>query len=724
MAGNMPTAPQHKHGLYIVLISVHGLIRGHDLELGRDADTGGQSQYVVELARALAEHPEVWRIDLLTRQVRDPKVDADYAEPHETIAPGAHIVRLPCGPRRYLRKEVLWPHLDGFIDNALQHVRRVGHAPDVVHSHYADAGYVGSRLAQLLGVPLIHTGHSLGRVKRQRLLDNGLRAASIESQYNLAQRIEAEEITLGNASLVVASTSQEVEQQYSQYENYHPKRMVVIPPGVDLERFHPGKRNDPLPPIADVVFRFLRSPKKPIILALSRPDERKNIATLIRAYGEHPGLRERANLVVVAGNRDVIQSLDKGARAVLTGLLLLIDRYDLYGHIAYPKHHGTNDVPDLYRLAARTRGVFINPALTEPFGLTLIEAAASGVPLVATEDGGPRDIIAHCKNGVLIDPLDVDAMGAVLFDAVSARTRWTNWSKNGLKGTAAHYTWAGHVRTYLREVRKVCKGRRPRIAAPSKNRLPSVERLVVCDVDNTLIGDREGLRMLLDNIEGSGDGVGFGVATGRSLESTLKVLREWKVPRPDILITSVGSEIHYGHGLVEDTGWQRHIDYRWKPQALCEALKGIPGLRLQPKIDQRRFKLSYFVDQSRCPSIREIRRHLRHLDLHSKLIYSHEAFLDLLPVRASKGLAMRYLAMRWRVAPEDLLVAGDSGNDEEMLAGNTLGVVVGNYSRELARLRGRPRIYFAQAPCARGVLEGIEYYDFLGKRRIPEEEIT
>ncbi|MEJ2382625.1 MAG: glycosyltransferase, partial [Gammaproteobacteria bacterium] len=123
--------------LYLVLVSVHGLIRGHNLELGRDADTGGQTKYVVELARALAAHPDVDRVDLLTRQVIDSKVDPDYAEPMEEIAPGANIVRIACGPRRYLRKEVLWPHLYGFIDNALQYFSRIGRTPDLIHSHYA-----------------------------------------------------------------------------------------------------------------------------------------------------------------------------------------------------------------------------------------------------------------------------------------------------------------------------------------------------------------------------------------------------------------------------------------------------------------------------------------------------------------------------------------------------------------------------------------------------------
>ncbi len=718
----MAEPPDESPGLYIVLVSMHGLLRGHDLELGRDADTGGQIKYVVEFARALAAHPDVARVDLLTRQVVDPKVDADYAEPEEPLAENAFIIRLPCGPRRYLRKEVLWRYLDGFIDNALQHVRRVGHTPDVVHSHYADGGYVGARLAQLLGVRLVHTGHSLGRVKRQRLLDKGLREQSIESQYNISQRIEAEEIALGNAAMVVASTAQEVEDQYTQYENYHPKRMVVIPPGVDLSRFHPPGRRKEKTVIESEINRFLHSPSKPMIFALSRADERKNITTLVRAYGENPDLRAAANLVIVAGNRDDIRSMEKGARAVLTDLMLLMDRYDLYGALAIPKQHEPNDVPDLFRLAARTRGVFVNPALTEPFGLTLIEAAASGLPIVATEDGGPRDIVGHCRNGVLIDPLDADAMGEALLQVINDRTVWRQRAKNGVRGAAQHYSWPGHVRKYMSELKRIL-GKRGKARAPGgKSRLPSVERLLVCDIDNTLLGDRKGLAALLAALEQRGGKIGLGVATGRRLDSTLKILKQWRVPTPDVLITAVGSEIHYGNNLVEDTGWRHRLDYLWKPDALREAMRSIRGVKLQPKSEQRRFKLSYFVDPDKVPPIREIMRHLRRLDLHAKLIYSHQAYLDLLPVRGSKGLAVRYLAMKWGMNPEDLLVTGDSGNDEEMLSGNTLGVVVGNYSPELERLRGRPRIYFAAAEYAWGILEGLDYYNFFGDVRIPQDE--
>ncbi|WP_303901039.1 HAD-IIB family hydrolase [Thiohalomonas denitrificans] len=705
----------NNEGLYIILVSVHGLIRGHDLELGRDADTGGQTTYVVELARALAKHPDVAHVDLLTRRVIDPKVSADYAIPLEPIAPNANIVRLACGPRRYLRKEVLWPYLDSMADQALQHVRHMGRVPDIIHSHYADAGYVGARLAGLLGVPLIHTGHSLGREKRRRLLDRNVKPQQIEKHYNISERIDAEEMAMDMASGVIASTRQEVEEQYSLYENYHPRRMRVIPPGTELNRFHPPKE-----PLGDnsrvkgMIGRFLTNPDKPVILALSRADERKNLQTLVRAYGENERLRDSANLLIVAGNRDDIGSMDRGPRKVLTELLLLIDRYDLYGHVAYPKHHHANDVPDFYRLAAESHGVFVNPALTEPFGLTLIEAAATGLPIVATEDGGPRDIVAHCNNGLLVDPLDADRLGEALLEAISDRKQWKDWSSHGTRGAHRFYSWRSHVDQYLKEVRAILgKHHKARPVRPHTSRLPTIERLVVCDADQTLLGDRAGLRALLEALEKAGDRVGFGVVSGRHLESTLAVLDEWGVQRPDLIVTSVGSEIYYGNRMVEDRGWRKHIEYRWDSERLRQAMENIPGIRLQAADNQRDHKISYFIDPDTAPPVRKIIRYLRNLDLHANVIYSHGSFLDLLPIRASKGQALRYIAAKWGIPPERMVVAGDSGNDIEMLRGDILGVVVGNYSRELERLRGEPGIYFAEAHYAFGVLEGLRHYAFL-----------
>ncbi len=89
--------PQHSQR-YFMLVSVHGLIRSHDMELGRDADTGGQVKYVVELARALIQHPRVERVDVVTRRISDPRVDSQYATPIEEISPR-------CAHRSY----TLWP---------------------------------------------------------------------------------------------------------------------------------------------------------------------------------------------------------------------------------------------------------------------------------------------------------------------------------------------------------------------------------------------------------------------------------------------------------------------------------------------------------------------------------------------------------------------------------------------------------------------------------------
>ena len=714
---------QQDEGLYLMLISVHGLMRSHDLELGRDADTGGQITYVVELARALAEHPRIARVDVLTRLVEDAKVDDDYARPEETLSDKAFIIRIPCGPRRYLRKEVLWPHLDSFADNALKYIRRIGKVPDVIHSHYADAGHVGARLAGLLGVPLVHTGHSLGREKQRRLLDQGMKAETIEKNYNMSARIEAEEFALDNAAMVIASTRQEVEQQYSIYDNYLPENMVVIPPGVELDRFYPPRRGWFKPPIFLELERFLRESRKPMILALSRPDERKNISSLLRAYGEHRALQDIANLIIVAGNRDDIQTMDKGPRGVMNEILMLIDRYDLYGRAAYPKHHNADDVPTLYRLAAKSGGVFVNPALTEPFGLTLIEAAASGLPIVATEDGGPRDIVAHCKNGILIDPLDVTRMGQVLFEAVSDQGRWRRWSKNGVLGAHRHFSWVGHVKKYLNEVEKVIKkSQRKRPAAATKSKLPTSDRLLISDIDNTLIGDWEALQALLEKLRRADGKVGFGIATGRRLESALKVLKEWKVPLPDVLVTAVGTEIYYRDSTESDPGYQQHLDYRWEPRAVRETMQELPGIRMQGAAEQRQYKISYFMDPDKAPSVKEITGLLRQRHLHANVVFSHGMYLDVLPMRASKGSAIRYLADKWGIPVDSILVAGDSGNDEEMLSGNTLGVVVGNHSAELEVLRDRERIYFAEGHHAWGILEGIGYYDFFGSLRSIHEQ--
>jgi len=709
---------QKTEPLYVLLISVHGLIRGDGLELGVDADTGGQITYVLDLAKALAEHPQVGKVDLMTRLIEDPQVAPDYAQTEEKLSDNARIIRFPCGPKRYMRKETLWPHLDQMVDRCLHYLRQQGRLPDVIHSHYADAGYVGRQLSMLLGIPQIHTGHSLGKPKQEKLLSSGRKAANIEKQFNFERRIAEEEALIQHASMIVTSTRQEVELQYGMYAHPDLKRFRVIPPGTDTSRFSPPGRRPISERVEQSVHRFLVNPKKPMILCICRPEVRKNIKGLIAAYGNNQDLQRRANLVLVAGSRDNIRDLEKSQAAVLNDLLLDIDRYDLWGKVAIPKSHVQEDVPELYRMAAKSRGVFINAAFTEPFGLTLLEAAACGLPVIAPDDGGPRDILANGHHGLLVDTLNSEAIGEELLSALSDKPRWRKWAKSGVLNVKRHYTWAGHVNKYVKEVRSLLRKqrknlRKQQIALHSgKSPIPLAQHAFITDIDNTLLGQREGQEALVEWLINNVGYTIFGIATGRPLDSAIDILRKNRIPIPDVLITSVGSEIHYGIRRTPDIGWANHIRHLWRRDDVLNAMQQIPGIRLQTAENQREFKISYLVDAQTMPTVDKISQHLHALGLHAQIIYSHGEFLDLLPIRASKGHAIRYLSYKWGLPLDKFLVSGDSGNDVEMLVGDTMAVVVGNYSEDLSHLKGAPRIYFAESNYAHGILEGMQHYKF------------
>jgi sucrose-phosphate synthase len=456
---------------------------------------------------------------------------------------------------------------------------------------------------------------------------------------------------------------------------------------------------------------------------MARPDERKNFATLLRAFGSNADLRERANLVLVIGTRDDIEEMPSGARRVLTQILLLIDRYDLYGSVAYPKAHTADDVPALFRMAAASGGVFVNPALTEPFGLTLIEAAASGLPVVATNDGGPQDIVAACQNGVLVDPLDPEAMGRQILETVEDRDRWHRWSRSGIKGARDNFSWTSHGHRYLEEIRETLGSLATEGAPkpiPRVSKLTRVDRILVTDIDNTLTGNPEALEAFFHSLEEAGQNVGFAVATGRPLPMAIEVLDELGVHLPDILISATGTEIHYGDHLVPDRSWRRQIDYHWEPKRVTEVLLGMGGLLLLDDEPPTPFRVRFRREHAAARKLAEIRRTLRGAGLRVTVTLDRDTDLDITPMRASPGLAIRFLSYKWDLPPHRFLVAGDSGNDADMLAGDTLGVVVQNHSPELEALRDRPRIFFSEKDHAWGVLDGIEHYDFFGSIRIPE----
>lgn len=721
-------------GLYIQLFSIHGLIRGTAPELGFDADTGGQVKYVLELARYLGEHPDVAQVDLVTRIIQDKRLSSDYSRKIEPLSDKARIVRIQCGGRRYIRKELLWSHLHEFVDKTLKFIKvdAGGRVPDIFHGHYADGGYVAGELANIFGTPFIFTGHSMGRHKKNKLLADGFSEEEINRRYHIDHRIAVEEQVIQDAEQIIVSTDHEISNQYALYENFPAGSFNVIPPGIDVETFHPYY-NSQLDAdseseaskqarivLVDELNRFWVAPEKPFILALCRPDQRKNIQGLIKAYGEDKELQAIANLAIFAGIRKDIGLMEENERLVLTEMLLLMDRYDLYGKLAIPKKHDfTTEVPELYRLCATSHGVFVNPALVEPFGLTLIEAASCGVPIVATRDGGPTDIIGNCQNGILVDPSDNLQIAAACREIMVDHEKWSAFSRNGVNGVRKHYVWDSHCRQTVELIDRVIKempvsGQDQQIGSGAGfgHLLTKVRRLLITDIDNTLVGDDDAMAELLGILARNRDKVSWGVATGRCLNRALEALAESEVPAPDIIISSVGTEIYYGPEFKADRGWSQHLAYKWEPELIRSALGELDFLYTQDEEEQRAFKISYLMkdDQEYLARVHQV---LQDLGLSYNLVFSNSQFLDIIPYRASKGKAVRYLSYKWELPLKSIMVCGDSGNDEEMLRGVTCGVIVGNYSKELEHLRGMRRMFFSRKEYAGGIIDGLNHYRFL-----------
>jgi sucrose-phosphate synthase len=719
-------------GLYVQLFSLHGLIRAKNLEMGRDADTGGQVKYVMELGACLSALQGVGRVDLFTRLITDPRVSPDYSEPVEVVNDKFRIIRIQCGGRRYIRKELLWPHLEEYVDKVIKYIKRNDVMPDIVHGHYPDGGHVAMQLADFLGSPFVYTGHSLGRAKLARLLEQGMSEAEIIKKLKIDRRIDTEEQILARADLVITSTRHEIKEQYGLYHYRDVPDYQVIPPGIDIDTFYPfyHDRLDDTERSENARYaqasmlkelnRFFMAPEKPLILALSRPDQRKNISGLVRAYGEDLELQTMANLAVFAGLRKDIDAMADNEREVLTQMLLCMDKYDLYGKMAIPKKHDFEyEVPALYRIAAERRGVFINPALTEPFGLTLLEASATGLPIVATDDGGPNDIVRNCKNGILVNVANTKQITAVLRKIISDKDLWERFSKNGIMNVRKYYTWQSHADAYAKAIKKLMAGNSRsdfKTIKPSDaigRRLIQLNHMVVTDIDHTLIGEHnERLDELVHLLHAHRDRIGFGVATGRTVDATREILSQYNIPAPDVMICSVGCEIYYGKQDELGKGWASHIASRWNRDKIVELLKNFDFLEYQEEATQRPFKVSYYMHPGK-DRLAVIHNRLRHHGCRYNLIYSHERYLDILPYRASKGKAIRYLSYRWEIPLMNFLVCGDSGNDEEMLRGEPRAVVVANYSPELADLKGSRNVYFAANACAGGIIEGLQHYRFI-----------
>jgi sucrose-phosphate synthase len=232
-------------------------------------------------------------------------------------------------------------------------------------------------------------------------------------------------------------------------------------------------------------------------------------------------------------------------------------------------------------------------------------------------------------------------------------------------------------------------------------------------LDGTLVdgNSSDGLKELKQWIVEHKDQVSFGVASGRNRELTQQAFEHYDMPAPDILICSAGTEIYYTQKFIPDSGWESHINLQWDKKELFRELSRYPKIRLQEPDAQWRFKLSYYVDDDfNDDDLANIHKILDDRKLKCKILLTENHFLDLLPFRASKGSAVRYLSYKWKIPLEQIITAGNSGNDIDMLKGKTKGVVVGNYSPEMEDLKKSKSVYFSSFSLSKGVLDGIRFH--------------
>ncbi|QWL27916.1 glycosyltransferase [Rathayibacter toxicus] len=668
----------------IVHIALQGCLRGRNVDFGVTADTGGHIRYVLDHANAVIEADSSTAITIVTRRFEAPF--ATYgAVPIERVSPRLRIVRLPSELRGYRTMAELTAELPSLQESFLAWLRTEP-LPDLIHAHYSEAAVLAQVAKIHFGIPYVYTPHSYGRVSVD---------ASGQTDAVLAARIAREDAALAEADLVTASSVHEAENQAAQSPTYRPGCVAVLPPGVDIDAF---TLPDVPAELDERLSRTLRDPDRPTVLAVARPVRKKNLVSVLRAFRASPRLRTVANVIVIAGTRDHNDNLEPEARAVLAELLVAATAPDLKGIVSIPRHYGSREIPAIYRWARDRGGVFVSPARSEPFGLTLLEAAASGLPVVGTTVGAPPEIVQRLGNGAVVDPDDVIALATEIERMFDNRALWSYRSANGCRAVRA-LTWKHHATSYLSLVRGIVS-----LAVMSPPR--PEERLLVCDVDGTLTGDPAAsarfARWLA--LESS---VRFAIATGRRFYDALEILRLAGLPRPEVVIASVGTEVYWrnadGATYREDENWSTRHAWRWPRDAIVRLLAGVDGLQPQPNGAQRPRKLGYLTADSGV--VDKIATVLADLD--HTLIWSHGRFVDVLPGGVSKASAVEYVADQLGFDAANIIVAGDSGNDRSMLTHATHAILVSNAIDNLSYDPALAHAYVSEAAFADGVIEGV-----------------
>jgi D-inositol-3-phosphate glycosyltransferase len=367
-------------------------------------DAGGQNAHVAALAAALANRGN----DIVVHTRRD---DPD-APRRVRMGRRVTVDHVPAGPPEPISKDLLFPYMDEFAADLRR--KWTARRPDVVHSHFWMSGYAAVRAARPLGLPVLHTFHALGVVKRR---EQGVRDTSPP------ERADVEVSLLRDADRILATCPDEVFELLRLGADR--SRVAVVPCGVDTTRFAPDG------PVAPRTGR-------PRILYVGRLVERKGIGNLITALAEVPG----AELLIAGGPAPDKLSLDPEVARLraLAGRQGVTDRVRLLGRVDQA------DLPALYRSA----DVVACVPWYEPFGIAAVEAMACGRPVVVTAVGGLTDTVIDNVTGLHVTPRRPDLIAGALRRVLASPALGAALGAAGRVRATAHYAMDRVVTATLR----------------------------------------------------------------------------------------------------------------------------------------------------------------------------------------------------------------------------------------------------------------------------------
>ncbi|MBM7558475.1 glycosyltransferase [Marinitoga litoralis] len=450
----------------IAFLNPQGNFDKNSSYLTEHPDFGGQLIYVREVAMELSKLGV--NVDIFTRKIDDNdwpefKYDFDNYDGYDNL----NIIRIPFGGEKFLRKELLWPFLKDFAQGIKSYYEKNNIKPDFITTHYGDGGIAGAIFEKMSKIPFSFTAHSLGAQKLDKLGVNIDNFEDFDNEYNFSIRINAERIAMNRSAFNIVSTNLERFEQYA-HQLYNgaidindDSKFKVIPPGVNINIFSNISKeidNKFWIEIEKNLIRDIKDTNKQYIVLSSRVDEKKNHIGAVKAYSQSKELQEIANLVIfVRGIKNGFEDIDKLSekeRKILLEIKEIIEKNNLIGKVSIFDVPGQEELASAYRYFVRKKSIFVLPAFYEPFGLAPIEAAAVGMAIVATKNGGPTEAFDNGNYGVLIDPFDTNN---IIDGMIEGLKNFDKYSKLGKERVLKNYTWEITAKRYLENIEKYLK---------------------------------------------------------------------------------------------------------------------------------------------------------------------------------------------------------------------------------------------------------------------------